>query len=79
MCAWSNATRRVIHDPDHGVAAHQHRRGAGADPINHISGVPVVDGSELVGIVTGRDLRSRPDWTKSQLDHDSPGSARDSA
>ncbi|MCB1775649.1 MAG: IMP dehydrogenase, partial [Gammaproteobacteria bacterium] len=24
---------------------------------NHISGVPVVDGSELVGIVTGRDLR----------------------
>ncbi len=25
--------------------------------INHISGVPVVDGSDLVGIVTGRDLR----------------------
>lgn len=24
---------------------------------NHISGVPVVDGTELVGIVTGRDLR----------------------
>ena len=24
---------------------------------NHISGVPVVDGSDLVGIVTGRDLR----------------------
>jgi IMP dehydrogenase len=25
--------------------------------INHISGVPVVDGADLVGIVTGRDLR----------------------
>jgi len=36
---------------------------------NHISGVPVVDGSELVGIVTGRDLRfeKRPDEKVSSI------------
>jgi hypothetical protein len=31
--------------------------------LHHISGVPVVDGEDLVGIVTSRDLRFEPTWT----------------
>ncbi len=27
-----------------------------------ISGIPVVEGDKLVGIVTNRDLRLRPSW-----------------
>jgi IMP dehydrogenase len=47
----------VIHDP---ITVSPHTSIAEVLQLtrsNHISGVPVVDGSELVGIVTGRDLR----------------------
>ena len=47
----------VIHDP---VTVSPHlsiREVLDITRRNKISGVPVVDGSELVGIVTGRDLR----------------------
>ncbi|MCW5586170.1 MAG: IMP dehydrogenase, partial [Chromatiales bacterium] len=47
----------VIHDP---ITVSPHTSIAEVLALtrsNHISGVPVVDGSELVGIVTGRDLR----------------------
>lgn len=47
----------VIHDP---ITVSPHTSIAEVLQLtrsNHISGVPVVDGSELLGIVTGRDLR----------------------
>ena len=57
---------RVIHDRSRWTA-YQHREVLALTRSNHISGVPVVDGSELVGIVTGRDLRFETRLTRKSV------------
>jgi IMP dehydrogenase len=45
---------------------------------HHISGVPVVDGEDLVGIVTSRDLRfEAQDGCAGQCHHDAQGAVGD--